>query len=138
MSLDTTFIRPPGLFSKIIQRKDKPINGVEKNDNNSTIKFEINTTYFLNPLTLFLAFDLINDSTKCPLQLDGSAHSLIKKIEVKYKNTGKIIEVIDDYDFLINLYFDFHLNKKDREEKTKILEKMTMKAMKLSSHHTNI
>lgn len=116
MSLDTTYIRPPGLFSKIITRQDLPINNVEKYENNNSIKFEINTTYFLNPFTLFFTFDLVND-TVCPIQLDGSAHSLIKKIEIKYKNTGKILEVIDDYDILTNLYFDLHLNKKDRRNR---------------------
>lgn len=71
MSLDTTYIRPPGLFSKIIPRKDKPINGVEKYENNATVRFEINTTYFLNPFTLFLTLDLVNDGSM-PLKLDGS------------------------------------------------------------------
>ena len=116
MSLDTTYIRPPGLFSKIIPKKDKPVNGVQVYDKNASVKFEINTTYFLNPFTLFLTLDLVNDGTTC-LKLDGSAHSLIKKIEVKYKNTGKVLEVIDDYDILTSLFFDLHLNKKDRRDR---------------------
>ena len=116
MSLDTTYIRPPGLFSKIIPRKDIPVNRVEKYESNGQVKFEVNTTYFLNPFTLFLTFDFVNEGS-APLQLDGSAHSLIKKIEVRYKNTGKILEVIDDYDIVTNLYFDLHLNKKDRRER---------------------
>ena len=69
MSLDTIYIRPPGLYSKLIPKKDKPVNGVQKYDNNATIKFKINTTYFFNPFTLFLTFDLVNDGTKY-LKLD--------------------------------------------------------------------
>lgn len=59
---------------------------------------------------------MVNDSVG-PIQLDGSAHSLIKKNEIRYKNTGKILEVIDDYDILTNLYLNLHLNKKDRRNR---------------------
>lgn len=114
--LNQSYIRGPGLYCNKINKEDSPLNNITTYASNGVIRFEINTDLFLDPFSLFLEFSVINLGDT-PIQLDGSAHSIIKKIEVRYKNTNKILEKIDDYDILQSLYFDMHLTRKERKER---------------------
>lgn len=116
MYLNQSFVRGPGIIVKEINKRDPPINNITEYYKNGTIKFEVNTENFLDPFSLFLELTIENKSG-FPIKLDNSIHSLIKKIEVRYKKNNKILEKIDDYDIMSSLYFDLHLSRKERKER---------------------
>ena len=115
--LDNTFIRPPGITAPDLIKFDFiPTNSEsEYNSKNNQIHFTLNTSSnLLDPYALFFEFDIINNNDN-PIQLDGSAHSLISSITVL--SNGQVIEKITDYDFIQSIYFDMNLTREQRSKR---------------------
>lgn len=77
----------------------------------NTLQFNINSSNLLDPYSLYLEIEIENINNN-PIQLDGSAHSLISEILVRAN--GEDVEEITEYDFLTNLQFDMSLTRDQR------------------------
>jgi hypothetical protein len=78
----------------------------------NTIQFNINnSSNLLDPFTFFIDIEVENPN-EWPLQLDGSAHSLISKITLT--SNGQIIEQIDNYDEYMFMYSDLYYDHEIR------------------------
>lgn len=73
--------------------------------------FALNSLNLLDPYSLILEIDVENNISE-QIQLDGSAHSFIEKIEIM--SAGMIIERIDRYDVLHDFYSDLYIKNEDR------------------------
>jgi hypothetical protein len=112
----TTYVKPFGIYTKKIEKSEISITGATDFDSNGMVTFEINSNQFLDPFSLYLVVDLVNDGEN-PLQLDGSAHSLIRNITVRKKENNVKIEEILNYNDIMNLFFELHLTRKERKER---------------------
>lgn len=112
----TTYIKPFGIYTKKIEKTEVSITGGTSFESNANVIFEINSNQFLDPFSLYLVFDVVNNSSN-PLQLDGSAHSLIRDLTVRRKVDGVKIEEVKDYNDIMNIFFDIHLTRKERFER---------------------
>ncbi len=71
-----------------------------KSDSNQKLQFDIGCTEnLLERKEIFLEGEITNPHL-WPIAVDNSFHSIIKKIEV-YDQTGREIEVINEYDFFM-------------------------------------
>jgi hypothetical protein len=112
--LNNTYVRPPSPeVPELIRFKIPPTNRLsEYNSTYNQIHFTINSTNLLDPYAFYLELIVENDNGN-PIQLDGSAHSLISSIAVYSR--GVEIEKIKDYDFIQNLVFDMQLTPHQRK-----------------------
>lgn len=76
-----------------------------------TLNFLMNSLALLDPYSLILEVTIVNDNNN-DIQIDGSAHSLIKSISV-FSN-GVPFETITDYDLIQLIKFDQTLSQKER------------------------
>lgn len=82
----------------------------------SKIEFNIPVSQnLLDPYSLYLEIEIENDGL-LPIQLDGSIHSLISRIEISV-NGGYILECIKDYNTIHNIIYDMHLGKSERSQR---------------------
>ena len=94
-----------------------PSNPSNEYDNKTKqVFFVINHGNLLDPYSLYLNLEIENKGA-LPIQLDGSAHSLISSITV-YAN-GKEIEKINSYDLIQYLKFDTELTPEERKKRVK-------------------
>ena len=112
----TTYIKPFGIYTKKIEKTEVSITGATDFDSNASVTFEISSNQFLDPFSLYLVLDVVNDGYN-PIQLDGSAHSLIRNITVRKKETGVKIEEIINYNDIMNLFFELHLSREERKKR---------------------
>lgn len=103
----------------IIEIVVPPTNNNSEFDNlHNIIQFDIPCTKNgLDPKHLFFEGDLFNPDP-FNKEVDNSFHSLIKKIIV-YDGVGTEIELIDDYDSLMAIYFDMTLSRSERLKRQK-------------------
>lgn len=76
-------------------------------DNNSQLKFLINSTGFLDPYYFFLEIDIINNSSK-NIYVEKNYFSLIKKLTIS--TNGNVLEEIDNFDYISDILFDLNLS----------------------------
>ena len=113
--LNNTYVRPSGVdVPELVKLNIYPSGGTEYDQTNNECQFNINSNNLLDPYAFYLYVTIKNNSPR-PIQLDGSAHSLISSIEV-YSN-GIEFEKITDYDFVQNLIFDSTLSRQQRAKR---------------------
>lgn len=88
-----------------------PNTGASYTTQNSTVKFLLSSTGYLDPYGLFIEFEIFN-SSKYALQFDSSAHSLISKLVIS--TNGNILEEITDYDVINSCIFENTYNEATR------------------------
>lgn len=100
--------------SNMIKVSVPPTNNNSEFDNyHNIVQFDIPCTYnALDPKQLFFEGDILNPD-KFAKEIDHSFHSLIKKMII-YNGVGEQIEIIEDYDWFMTLFFDMYLSKSER------------------------
>lgn len=93
----------------------KPIGGgtTFKYDNEK-ITFKFDTADYMDPYSLFLQFTVRNMNIQYPLQVDNSAHSFFKRIEVSRDNV--LYEKIDHYHIMMSFVNDISKGEAERKE----------------------